>query len=1263
MASAAQPMDIPGSRKSQRSSSSSNTYGSSADGSVNVDWLARGSSLKEKGYRCRASSISSVDGPHVGSLPPPNSTVPRSISSSTHPSAIPEEPQIDTTVDAPIERVKTADNYDIEPTPPKRSSTLPTSDADLLSDLRRVSTTASIGSKRSSSKRSWFHNLSSKFHHSASNTPSPSPSPALGLNSSSPSPAPPIPSNQTVRPSKMSQQILASKSSPTQPPSSKIASSSPASSNIPIVSSAAPIIAPVPSSSMVDNLSSSPSDRLSRTMAYSAASIQPPISRSKSAPSSWDYSNYNSRRSSSPRVGVEPISPVMSPPHSSQPYAHVIGTSTPPSSKTEVTRTSSLVSKLKRISGKSSSASPAQSNDNLCSQRIVYNYNPDRHCPKLEHLHKCLPPRVSFDISVLERDPPQQIPSRNPRVGNITFSKSGDLMREPLPAGVMPPGFTPYLLPKNYSSSTLSASTAAYDEAQRVAQAVKLNTSSGHLFKRNAGVSSGSRLESNSESEYESEAELQDAEVKPGSAQVKIDTPMHTGHIRSDKRSIEEVTSDDEDQCDVSPEAIYTRCCHLREIMPINATLKQIKGRTSPLQVIKMMNPKPTQIEMLALTDFLSIVPVCMVIFDHVHLSKDMIQLLFAALIRSKSLIRLSLRNMAMDAKGWKAFCAFLSQNKSLIRLDLSMHSAKTSSKSSSVAAASSELPDRSSMDWGLFADSLVQRGGLEELVLTGCMVPSQELSKVILQGCSPATKRLGLALNELSPADIEVLRQWVESGQCCCEGLDLGGNDLNNSYEFLKTLMHNGMALQFLSLNNAGLSNVDALASIVTEVSSNTMLKFVDLSSNPDLFPRFTPILAQTLPRFKDLRRIHLDSNNIGTEDIVRLAGAFANCPSLVHISLLNNNLDTTACAALSVATHLSNTIYTIECNQELWPTALKRRLGHYCMVNMEYMAGRISRESLASGKHDEINKEELMDAGKALAKATAELAKAKEADEETEASMDTVAQEMVRRAREVRDSIRVSLEDLFRKRSKEGLSDSEKEELIRLCFLDGTLQKTLTQYEKAKCTGSKVTLHPSVPTCSNPSSQLHKDAKMVSPMNDSHLLTLNALDRSVAMTAPQAETDPDLKVAPVDDTYIESLSRKSSTTSLQSLVRRQQEVEEGKLHKLGSFLRSYGDKHDATQESRASGESSGSGEQVQPDSASADSAESRHSLSVTELIAKLERLHGPEIQRILEQRDEGYSPCNGVEELERANGPGTATDKQALDSVVDDLAREWPT
>ena len=52
-------------------------------------------------------------------------------------------------------------------------------------------------------------------------------------------------------------------------------------------------------------------------------------------------------------------------------------------------------------------------------------------------------------------------------------------------------------------------------------------------------------------------------------------------------------------QTQISLSELYTRCCHLREIMPIKATLSQLEGQTGTLPYLRFMNPRPTMIEVL----------------------------------------------------------------------------------------------------------------------------------------------------------------------------------------------------------------------------------------------------------------------------------------------------------------------------------------------------------------------------------------------------------------------------------------------------------------------------------------------------------------------------------------------------------------------------------------------------------------------------------------------------------------------------------------
>jgi hypothetical protein len=881
----------------------------------------------------------------------------------------------------------------------------------------------------------------------------------------------------------------------------------------------------------------------------------------------------------------------------------------------EINRSGSLVNRLKRISSRVSTTpdncgQPGVGNPEM---RVVLNKNPSRKQPKVPELAGVLPLRVNFRPEVLEYDPPQQIPSRNPRAGNISFGANGEINRSPLPNSATTSTTTTasgYLLPRNYTASTLTASQVAYESALRVAHSVKQSYSSS----MGVSIFKSSKQHSNSSSNFLPPSPPVDDLDKPADDNTRsnvkmIDTPMHnTEHIGS------EADDNKEKQKDTSLEAIYTRCCHLREILPIAATMKQIKDREAPLQVLKMMNPRPTLIEILSLSDFLSVVPVCMLILDNVSLSDEMLRIIFSAVINSKELARLSLRNTSLDRNGWKILCAFLSENSAIAKLDLSIQRTKTKPP-----------PDRSILDWGLLTRALVARGGIEELIINGCMVPSTELEELILQGCCLSTKRLGLAVNDLHPEDIDVIRRWAADPSCCCEGLDLGGNDLNSSWDAIREIL-SGRCLIYISLNSTNLSNADKLAQVFDELCEQSALKLVDLSSNPGLFPKFTSKLAHILPRFKDLRRIHLDSNNLSSEDIVALADSFARCPNLVHISLLDNRrLDTTACAGLLVATHLSSTLYTIECDQDLWPPAFQRRLAHNCMVNMELIAGRLSQQYKDTDDEGLFDRDDLMDTGNAIADAAGKILDSTSTVQDDEAIGHMVAQEMVRRAKQVRSSIRKTLDTLFSKRQKEGLTTEEKERLIRLCFLDGNLEKVITRYNSQQLAGSTP-------------GRLSKMAE--------HILTLMPVDRNLALTTPHP-THSDLQIAPVNENdEIETLSRKSSSTSLH---RKEQELEEGELHKFGTFIGA----HQASIEEPAGGPSTG--EELRQ-----AILEAKGPHSVTELIQELEKTHGPELGRVLNSRGCVPAAINATD-FETGNDDAAKNDddQHALDSVVDDIAK----
>lgn len=103
----------------------------------------------------------------------------------------------------------------------------------------------------------------------------------------------------------------------------------------------------------------------------------------------------------------------------------------------------------------------------------------------------------------------------------------------------------------------------------------------------------------------------------------------------------------------------YTRCCHLREILPIPSTLRQVKGKTAPLQTLKFLNPKPTLVDILSFCDFIAITPIHNIIFDNVSLTHDMFKIVICSLVTSPVVEKLGLRNVVINEQSWKLLCKF----------------------------------------------------------------------------------------------------------------------------------------------------------------------------------------------------------------------------------------------------------------------------------------------------------------------------------------------------------------------------------------------------------------------------------------------------------------------------------------------------------------------------------------------------------------------------------------------------------------------------
>lgn len=375
-----------------------------------------------------------------------------------------------------------------------------------------------------------------------------------------------------------------------------------------------------------------------------------------------------------------------------------------------------------------------------------------------------------------------------------------------------------------------------------------------------------------------------------------------------------ETETDDED---LTLDVIYTRCCHLREILPIPSTLRQVKGKTAPLQVLKFLNPKPTLIDILSFCDFISIVPINTIVFDNVNLSNEMFQILIKSLVNSKVLEKLSLKNVLITKENWALFCKFLLTNESLIKLDLSQTHLKFKQSDYTTniinPSSSNDLNClRQNLDWDLFAKVISIRQGkpIEELLLNGIKFNSLPLEKFqnilnslttqsslqIHKLLNPLKCRIGLANSELSLDCLKLVLNWLSSRNqvshpnVIIQGVDLAFNDLST---YVKSLVSRLSSLpfdnlEFFTLNNTNISGSYDMALLLKYLSKLPNLKFLDLSNLPHLFPDVLPYIYKYLPRFTNLRRLHIDNNNLTYKQMGVICNILVKCKSLTHVSMM---------------------------------------------------------------------------------------------------------------------------------------------------------------------------------------------------------------------------------------------------------------------------------------------------------------------------------------------------------------------------------------
>lgn len=703
---------------------------------------------------------------------------------------------------------------------------------------------------------------------------------------------------------------------------------------------------------------------------------------------------------------------------------------------------------------KPSISSTTSNNQNQCgsASRVILNKNPNKNKIPLKELADVDLKRVNFAIDKLEYDPQQQIPSRRPKKGNVLIPE--ELLAPPprlsLGISLNDGNKTNEQTPK-YSEKELSmaveAQKRALIEAEKHAEEAHISAKriayEVSQYKSKYNVHNQPILENDENETTGVELELEERSADDGERKaIEIDKPLHMHENNFDDEALVPIG-------DLTLEQIYTRCCHLREILPIPATIKQLKNKTKPLSVLKLLNPKPTLIDILSFSDFISIVPITTIIFDNVTMTTEMLKHILSSLVNNNALEKLSLRNVPIDELGWKYLCKFLARNQSIKKLDISQQRIKADLKPNLI---------RTSMNWDLFIDCLTIRGGIEELVLNGCKLLDETFKNLIEKAVTINTYRLGIASCDLNTLKTDIVCQWLKNPKCKCVGVDVAFNDLSQGQlkYFTECFDSGNDNLIFFSLYQTNLSNVTEVTELLKSLSKVKSLRFLDLSSLPDLFPGIISKLNTFLPKFQNLKRIHFDLNDLSSASIIALTEILPKINGLLHVSFLGNrNINSSVAASIYGAIKKSKTIHTLDIDYDLINDELNQRIAFYLMRNMDHIIHLDSGSSTGKGdSKTNTEEEELMFDGSLLMETAEKLLAENEKNNSTKIEdikvNKIISDALIERTRELRGGVHKTIDTLFDKRNKGTLSLEGKESLLRFCLLDSSLEKLVHLFEE---------------------------------------------------------------------------------------------------------------------------------------------------------------------------------------------------------------------
>ncbi|CCH60102.1 hypothetical protein TBLA_0C02980 [Henningerozyma blattae CBS 6284] len=673
--------------------------------------------------------------------------------------------------------------------------------------------------------------------------------------------------------------------------------------------------------------------------------------------------------------------------------------------------------------------------------------------------------RILFDPSTYYNDPPQQICGKNPRKGEVEVKSDGTVIIHRLTAEqrrqLMDTSSYGIVIGGSSKLKMLNPSDdAPISNPSNSIGTLSVNDSKDYTKKRQLQIK---EAEEAAEARANPSDDDQQSIMSEKASKLKIDKPMISRH--STRQSNDFPISDYSDEEDyhmhglpdvnVSNDVLYTRCCHLREILPIPATLKQLKKHPNgPIPLLQLRNPKPSMIEIFSFSDFISIAPVLAISLDGVSLSCEMLRVILSSIIIKKDFIKITLRNTPIDADGWKILSSFIADSKSLSSIDLTMvptiktnvqKPSKASLKDHSIPRMKCDLSNRSSMNWDLMSAAIATRGGLNEIILSGAKMSDTEFKNFIEVACI-TTERIGLAYNSLTTKKYKILAKWLVKSKIT--GIDLGYNDLKDNLSIFSKLIldkvHNkgkSNELQFISLNATNLDIPEGSTSENNEVIKfiNALcccekLKFLDLSNNPKLFPYGLKPIIYSLPMLTSLVRINLDYEEFSEKDALILLSALPLCTNLNAVSILGLQGTPLIGRALCDLLKRTQNLISLEVEYDKLPDDVKKEFQVITMHNVQKGVDKVN--GITHGM--QFKGKKLIDFHELSLLLTESF--------DNKEKYTKIVNHFLDKTAYARDRLLNVVRDLFLVRQRNELNSQGKAVLIRLCFIDDCLKKGIS-------------------------------------------------------------------------------------------------------------------------------------------------------------------------------------------------------------------------